>query len=54
MIADELHNKGIKVEKKYISLDEAIKSVGNHFATIDFGDNITAKVKIKVVAEKEK
>ena len=54
MISSELNNKGIKVEKKYISLVEPIKSLGNYFAIIDFGDDIQAKIKIKVVAEKEK
>ena len=54
MISSELNKKGIKVEKKYILLEEAIKSLGNYFAIIDFGDDIQAKVKIKVVAEKEK
>jgi len=51
MIATELINQGYKVDKKYISLDESIKTLGNHFSHIDFGDGITAKVKIKVVAE---
>ena len=54
MISSELNKKGIKVEKKYILLEEAIKSLGNYFAIIDFGDDIQAKIKIKVVAEKEK
>lgn len=52
MISNELNDKGIKVDKKYISVEEAIKSLGNHFATINFGDSISAKVKVKVVAEK--
>ena len=43
MIASELNDKGIKVDKKYISLDEAIKSLGNHFAIIDFGDILQLK-----------
>ena len=54
MISSELNDKGIKVDKKYISLKEQIKSLGNYFAIIDFGEDIQAKVKIKVVAEKEK
>jgi len=51
MISDGLNDKGYKVEKKYIISNEPIKSLGNYFAMIDFGDGITAKVKIKVNAE---
>ena len=51
MISDGFNDKGYKVEKKYITLDEPIKSLGNYFAMVDFGDEITAKVKIKVNAE---
>ena len=51
MISDALNEKGYKVEKKYITLDESIKSLGNYAAIIDFGDEITAKVKLKVNAE---
>jgi len=51
MISDELKSNGYKVDKKYISLEEPIKSLGNYFAGIDFGDDITAKVKLKVTAE---
>tara|TARA_Y100000588_G_C14163980_1_gene886089 strand:- start:143 stop:592 length:450 start_codon:yes stop_codon:yes gene_type:complete len=53
MISSELNEKGFSVDKKYISLDESIKSLGNHFAIVDFGDSIEARIKIKVVAEKE-
>ena len=51
MISDSLNEKGYKVDKKYITTDEAIKSLGNYSAIIDFGDEITAKVKLKVNAE---
>ena len=51
MISDALNEKGYKVEKKYITLDESIKSLGNYFSIVDFGDEITAKVKLKVNAE---
>ena len=51
MISDALNEKGYKVEKKYITLDESIKSLGNYSAIVDFGDEITAKVKLKVNAE---
>ena len=51
MISEELESSGYKVDKKYIHLEEPIKSLGNYFALIDFGDDITAKVKLKVIAE---
>lgn len=51
MISDALNEKGYKVEKKYITLDKSIKSLGNYAAIVDFGDEITAKVKLKVNAE---
>ena len=51
MISDALTEKGFKVDKKYISVDEAIKTLGNYAAIVDFGDDISAKVKLKVTAE---
>ena len=51
MISDSLNEKGYKVDKKYISVDETIKTLGNYSASIDFGDEISDKVKLKVIAE---
>ena len=51
MISDSLNEKGYKVDKKYIAVDETIKALGNYFAIVDFGDDISAKVKLKVIAE---
>ena len=51
MISNSLNEKGYKVDKKYISVDETIKTLGNYSAIIDFGDEISAKVKLKVIAE---
>ena len=51
MISDSLDEKGFKVDKKYISVEDTIKSLGNFSAIVDFGDDISAKVKLKVVAE---
>lgn len=51
MISDSLNDKGYKVDKKYITTDDTIKSLGNYSAMVDFGDDITAKVKVKVNAE---
>ena len=53
MIADELNDKGFKVDKKYISVDKPIKNLGNYFATVDFGDSIDAHIKLKVISETE-
>ena len=53
MISDQLMEQGYKVDKKYITLDEPIKVLGNYFASVDFGDNITSKVKLKVISEDE-
>ena len=51
MISDSLDEKGFKVDKKYISVEDSIKSLGNFSAIVDFGDDISAKVKLKVIAE---
>ena len=51
MISDALNEKGYKVDKKYIFVDETIKTLGNYSAIVDFGDDISAKVKLKVIAE---
>ena len=51
LISDSLNEKGYKVDKKYIAVDETIKALGNYSAIVDFGDDISAKVKLKVIAE---
>tara|TARA_B100000959_G_C14739485_1_gene524443 strand:- start:131 stop:580 length:450 start_codon:yes stop_codon:yes gene_type:complete len=51
MISNALDKKGFSIDKKYISLDESIKSLGNHFAKVDFGDEIESRIKLKVIAE---
>ena len=53
MISNELSNKGFTVDKKYISLEEPIKTLGNYFAKIDFGSDIEARIKLKVIPEEE-
>ena len=52
MIADEILDKGFRVDKKTIILEEPIKQAGNHFINIKLSTEIVAKVKIKVSAEK--
>ena len=53
MISSELDGKGFTVDKKYISLEEPIKTLGNYFAKVDFGSNIEARIKLKVIPEEE-
>ena len=53
MISNELDNKGFAVDKKYISLEEPIKTLGNYFAKVDFGDSIEARIKLKVIPEEK-
>ena len=52
MISDELENQGYSIDKKEIILEEPIKHAGNHFINIKLSTEISAKVKIKVSAEK--
>ena len=53
MISSGLDSKGFSVDKKYISLEEPIKTLGNYFAKVDFGSNIEARIKLKVIPEEE-
>ena len=53
MIASELDSKGFSVDKKYISLEEPIKTLGNYFAKVDFGSGIEARIKLKVISEEK-
>tara|TARA_B100001750_G_C15161819_1_gene424832 strand:+ start:78 stop:524 length:447 start_codon:yes stop_codon:yes gene_type:complete len=52
MISEEIINNGFTIDKKEIILDENIKNIGNHFVNIKLSSEISAKVKIKVSAEK--
>ncbi|MAQ43670.1 MAG: 50S ribosomal protein L9 [Candidatus Marinimicrobia bacterium] len=53
MISSELDSKGFSVDKKYISLEEPIKTLGNYFAKVDFGSGIEARIKLKVISEEK-
>ena len=53
MISSELNSKGFSVDKKYISLEEPIKTLGNYFAKVDFGSGIEARIKLKVISEEK-
>ena len=50
-VAEKLEAKGIKIEKKMISLP-AIKLVGKYTAKARFAENIEAKFFVNVIAEK--
>jgi len=43
----------VKLDKKQILLDEHIKTVGMHTVSIKLSDNVTAEVKIEVLAIQE-
>ena len=51
MISDELQNKGYRIDKKDIIMDESIKSIGNHYVIIHLGEDLDSRVKIKVKSE---
>ena len=50
MIVDEISNKGYNISRKEILIDEIIKTTGNHYVNINLGNDLQAKVKIKVSA----
>jgi large subunit ribosomal protein L9 len=50
-IADALKAKGFEVEKRKITLTEAIKSLGEHTVAVKVHRDVTADVKVKVVPE---
>ena len=53
MISSALDAKGFTVDKKYISLEEPIKTLGNYFAKVNFGSDIEGRIKLKVIPEEE-
>ena len=50
-IAQALSAKGFAVEKRKIHLPDAIKSLGEHTVPVKVHRDVTAEVKVKVVAE---
>lgn len=50
MVAIQLENKGINVERQRIGFETPIKTVGSHFAVIDLNKEVKAKLKIEVTA----
>ena len=52
MISDELEKQGYSVDKKELILDDPVKTIGNHFVDVDFGNDLKAKIKLKISAAK--
>jgi large subunit ribosomal protein L9 len=50
-IAQALASRGFEVEKRKIVLPDAIKSIGEHTVPVKIHRDVTAEVKVKVVAE---
>jgi large subunit ribosomal protein L9 len=50
-IAAALEAKGFEIDRRKIQLSEPLKSVGEHTVTIKLYREVTAHVKVKVVAE---
>ena len=52
-IADAIQEaRGIKIDKRKVHLDDAIKSVGTHMVVVEVADGVTATVKTMVVEQK--
>ena len=51
MIAEAIAEKGYTVDRKEIEMEEAIKSVGNHYVVVKLGNGFTGRIKIKVAAK---
>ena len=51
MIAEAVAEKGYTIDRKEIEMEEAIKSVGNHYVVIKLGNGVSGRIKIKVVAK---
>jgi large subunit ribosomal protein L9 len=53
-VAQALHAKGFEVEKRKIALPEPIKTLGEHTVPVKIHRDVTAQVRVKVVAENNK
>jgi large subunit ribosomal protein L9 len=47
-ISKELEGKGYQVDRRDIQIEEAIKSLGQHKATVTFGEDLKAEVTVVV------
>ncbi len=52
MIAANLREQGFEVADEIVKLPEHIKQIGAHEVTLKFADDVTATVRVVVVAEK--
>jgi large subunit ribosomal protein L9 len=50
-IAEALKAEGVEIDKKSISLEEPIKRLGEHEVQVKVGPEVTASLKVQVVAE---
>ena len=51
MIAEAVAEKGYTVNRKEIEMEEAIKSVGNHYVVVKLGHGFSGRIKVKVAAK---
>ena len=51
MIAEAIAEKGYTVDRKEIEMEEAIKSVGNHYVVVKLGNGFSGRIKIKVATK---
>ena len=52
-VAEALEQKGFKVEKRRIQLDEAVKSLGDYAATIKLHPEVSVSIPVTVEKEEE-
>lgn len=50
-IAEELAKAGFELDRRYITLNEGVKSVGNYVATVKLHKEVSTEVAVEVVAE---
>jgi large subunit ribosomal protein L9 len=52
-IADAIRDaRGLKIDRRKVHLDDAIKNVGTYMVTVEISDGVTADVKTMVVEQK--
>jgi large subunit ribosomal protein L9 len=51
MVADALQEKGVKIDKRVIELEEPIKALGIYTVNVKLHANVMGKVKVWVVSE---
>ena len=49
-LAEKLADQGLKLDRRKISLDEPIRSLGDHSVTVRLRGELTAELKVKVTA----